>query len=37
MAILFLSVVAGLAVFGGLWIATRDNEPAAKAGRMDSH
>lgn len=36
MEILFLSVVAGLAVFGGLWLATRHNEPAVKADRVDS-
>lgn len=35
MEILVLSLVAGLVVIGGLWMATRDSQPAKK--RPDGH
>jgi len=31
MAILVLSIVAGLVVFGGLWIATRETKPLGQS------
>lgn len=31
MEILVLSIVAGLVVFGGLWIATRETKPSGRS------
>lgn len=35
MDILILSIVAGLVVIGGIWMATRDTKPADK--HLDDH